>query len=290
MPEIGYLNGRFSPLEAIRLSPDDRGFLFGDGVYEVVRAYRGKPVFWIDHFIRLQRSTGAIQIPVPFDQKSFQKILFDGLHQCRFSEVKIYIQITRGVAPRDHAFPSGCEPTVFMSFREMEPLPAAYHEEGVRAITVPDIRWGRCDIKSLNLLPNVLAKEQARASGAYEAIFVRDDQVMEGATSNLFMVLGEKVCTPLINHQVLAGVTQGQVMRMARELGMDVECRPCSLQDLLTADEVFLTGTTIEVLPVIDIDGRPVGQGKRGMVTQKLHGKFVSSLFQLYRSEIGHSL
>ena len=276
MPDIGYWNGQFSSLQDIRLSPEDRGFLFGDGVYEVIRAYQGVPAFAGDHFNRLVRSAGEIRIPVPFDQATFQEILLSGIRQSGYSEVKIYIEITRGVAPRDHVFPAPCEPTVFFSFREMGKVPSEWRLKGVSVITVPDIRWNRCDIKSLNLLPNVLAKQQAKEAGVFEAIFIREGSVMEGATSNVFMVCQGGIYTPLINHQVLAGVTQQHVMRTAQRLGKGMECRSISLEELMRADEVFLTGTTIEILPVVAIDGCPVGQGEPGALTKELQRGFAS--------------
>ena len=183
MPDIGYLNGRFSPLEEISISPDDRGFLFGDGVYEVIRAYHGVPAFWGDHFARLARSAKEIQLPFALEYVEFQDILFTGLQQSGYAEGKIYIQITRGVAPREHVFPAMGKPTVFLSFREMAPLTTDLTTQGVKVITVPDIRWDRCDIKSLNLLPNVLAKQRAQEAEAFEAIFVRDGCLAAGALS-----------------------------------------------------------------------------------------------------------
>jgi len=278
VPDIGFLNGQFSLLENIRLSPEDRGFLFGDGVYEVIRAYRGTPAFWEDHFNRLLRSAGAIKLPLPFDQMTFRDILYDGIRQSDYSEVKIYIQLTRGVAPRDHIFPSPCNPTVFLSFREMAKLSLDFQMNGVSVIALPDLRWGRCDIKSLNLLPNVLAKQQAKEAGVFEAIFMRENLVMEGATSNLFMIRHGVISTPLINHQVLAGVTQLHVMQVAKDLGKTIECRPISLEELMAADEVFLTGTTIEILPVVSIDGFMINQGKPGILTQELQRNFASLL------------
>ena len=278
MPDIGYLNGQFSLLEDIRLSPEDRGFLFGDGVYEVIRAYRGTPAFWGDHFLRLVRSAGEIQLPIPFDQATFQNILLSGIRQSGYSEVKIYIQLTRGVAPRDHSFPSPCQPTIFLSFREMGRQSSDYWAKGISVITVPDTRWGRCDIKSLNLLPNVLAKQRAKEAGVFEALFIRENMVMEGATSNLFMVLQGALYSPLINHQVLAGVTQQHVMQVARDLGRSMECRPILLKELMGADEVFLTGTTIEVLPVVKVDDRQIGKGVPGPITKELQQRFVTSL------------
>jgi len=274
MPDIGYLNGRFSPLEEISISPDDRGFLFGDGVYEVIRAYHGVPAFWGDHFARLARSAKEIQLPFALEYVEFQDILFTGLQQSGYAEGKIYIQITRGVAPREHVFPAKEKPTVFLSFREMAPLTTDLTTQGVKVITVPDIRWDRCDIKSLNLLPNVLAKQRAQEAEAFEAIFVRDGLVREGATSNIFILKNGEISTPERNQFVLAGVTQHQVINLARKQGRDVQLRPLPLELVFEADEVFLVGTTIEVLPVTNIDGKGVNNETPGPVTRSLQQQF----------------
>ena len=188
MPDIGYLNGRFAPLEEIAISPDDRGFLFGDGIYEVIRAYHGVPVFWEEHYSRFIRSSTEIRISFHLDPQDFYRLLLNGLQQSGYAEGKIYIQLTRGVAPREHGFPLNTEPTVFISFREMRALPMEMIKQGVKVITVPDIRWDRCDIKCLNLLPNVLAKQKAQDANVFESIFIRDGLVVEGATSNIFIV------------------------------------------------------------------------------------------------------
>lgn len=281
MTDIGYLNGQFAPLEEIKISPDDRGFLFGDGVYEVIRAYHGVPAFWGEHFARLVRSAREIQLAFSLEQTDFQRLLLSGLQRSGYQEGKIYIQVTRGVAPREHAFPSKGEPTVFLSFRKMVALPMEVSQGGVSVITCPDIRWDRCDIKSLNLLPNVLAKQKAREAKAFEAIFVREGWVSEGATSNIFAVKDGVIITPERNHFVLAGVTQQQVVTLARAKGMDVQFRPISISDLLQSEEVFLVGTTIEVLPVIQINGEPVRDGTPGPITtilQKQFGAYVSDL------------
>ncbi len=274
MPDIGYLNGRFSPLEEISISPDDRGFLFGDGVYEVIRAYHGVPAFWGDHFARLARSAKEIQLPFALEYVEFQDILFTGLQQSGYAEGKIYIQITRGVAPREHVFPAKEKPTVFLSFREMAPLTTDLTTQGVKVITVPDIRWDRCDIKSLNLLPNVLAKQRAQEAEAFEAIFVRDGLVREGATSNIFILKNGEISTPERNQFVLAGVTQHQVINLARKQGRDVQLRQIPLELVYEADEVFLVGTTIEVLPVTNIDGQGVNNEAPGPVTLSLQQQF----------------
>lgn len=274
MPDIGYLDGQFSPLEEIRISPDDRGFLFGDGVYEVIRAYHGVPAFWGEHFARLIRSAREIQLTVSLEPTDFQRLLLSGLQQSGYREGKIYIQVTRGVAPREHIFPSQGEPTVFLSFRNMNSLPTMVCQKGVSVITLPDIRWDRCDIKSLNLLPNVLAKQKAQDANAFEAIFVRDGWVTEGATSNIFIVKDGVIITPERNHFVLAGVTQQQVVTLARANGRDVRFRPIPISDLFQSDEVFLVGTTIEVLPVIQVNGELIRDGKPGPITITLQNQF----------------
>jgi len=281
MPDIGYLNGRFSPLEEIAISPDDRGFLFGDGIYEVIRAYHGVPAFWEEHCTRLVRSAKEIQLPFRIEPQEFHRLLQTGLQQSGYAEGKIYIQLTRGVAPREHGFPVNTEPTVFLSFREMSALPIDMTRQGVKVITVPDIRWDRCDIKSLNLLPNVLARQQAQEAQVFEAIFVRDGLVIEGATSNIFIVKDGQLRTPERNHFVLSGVTQQQVINLAQEKGQDVQFDRITLNLLSEADEVFLVGTTIEVLPVVNVDGQTIHNGTPGPVTCALQQRFTDLVAQL---------
>lgn len=281
MPDIGYLNGRFSLLEEIAISPDDRGFLFGDGIYEVVRAYHGVPAFWEEHYIRLLRSAKEIRLPFHIEQQDFQSLLLTGLQQSGYAEGKIYIQLTRGVAPREHGFPLNTEPTAFFSFREMNALPIQMIREGVKAITVPDIRWARCDIKSLNLLPNVLAKQEAQEAQVFEAILVRNGLVIEGATSNIFIVKNGQLQTPERNNFVLSGVTQQQVINLAQVKGQKVKFDQLTLNDLYQADEVFLVGTTIEVLSVVGVDGETIGNGHPGPVTRTLQQGFADLVSQL---------
>lgn len=281
MPDVGYLNGRFSPLGEIFISPDDRGFLFGDGVYEVVRAYHGVPAFWADHCTRLIRSAGEIHIPLSIEPKDFHRLLLDGIQQSGYAEGKIYIQITRGVAPREHGFPVKTEPTVFLSFREMNALPVELIRQGVKVITIQDIRWDRCDIKSLNLLPNVLAKQQAQEAKVFESVFMRDGLVIEGATSNIFIVKDGRLHTPERNHFVLSGVTQQHVINLAKEQGEQVQFDKITLDVLLGADEVFLVGTTIEVLPVVNVDGKRIHNGIPGPITCSLQRRFAESVAQL---------
>lgn len=281
MPDIGYLNGRFLPLEEIAISPDDRGFLFGDGIYEVIRAYHGVPAFWEDHCTRLVRSAKEIQLPFCIKPQDFYSLLLIGLQQSGYAEGKIYMQITRGVAPREHGFPANPEPTVFLSFREMGALPIEWTRQGVKVITVPDIRWDRCDIKSLNLLPNVLAKQQAQEAKVFEAIFVRNGFVIEGATSNIFIVKDGQLRTPERNHFVLSGVTQQQVINLAQEHAQEVQFDRMTLDALYQADEVFLVGTTIEVLPVVVVDGQTIQDGIPGPMTCALQQHFTNVVSHL---------
>ena len=281
MQDIGYLNGRFSPLEEIAISPDDRGFLFGDGIYEVIRAYHGVPAFWEEHCTRLVRSAKEIQLPFRIEPQEFHRLLQTGLQQSGYAEGKIYIQLTRGVAPREHGFPVNTEPTVFLSFRKMSVLPIDMTRQGVKVITVPDIRWDRCDIKSLNLLPNVLARQQAQEAQVFEAIFVRDGLVIEGATSNIFIVKDGQLRTPERNHFVLSGVTQQQVINLAQDQGQDVQFDRITLNALSEADEVFLVGTTIEVVPVVNMDGKIIHNGNPGPVTCSLQQRFTALVAQL---------
>ncbi|GJL67503.1 MAG: aminotransferase [Nitrospirales bacterium] len=284
MPDIGYLNGHFSPLEAVKISPDDRGFLFGDGVYEVIRAYHGIPAFWYAHFNRLVRSAKEIQLHFSLGQADFQRLLLHGLQQSGYQEGKIYIQVTRGVAPREHTFPPIGEPTVFLAFRKMVALPTEVCQRGVNVITLPDTRWHRCDIKSLNLLPNVLAKQKAREANAFEGIFVRDGLVTEGATSNIFAVKNGTVITPERNHLVLAGVTQQQVVTLAQAKGLNVQFRPIPISEFLESDEAFLVGTTIEILPVIQVNGKTLRDGKPGPITTILKQQFTAHVSGLAMS------
>ncbi len=285
MPDIGYLNGRFSPLEEISISPDDRGFLFGDGIYEVVRAYHGVPAFWDDHCTRLNRSAKEILLPFAFEPQTFHRLLLTGLQQSGHAEGKIYIQITRGVAPREHGFPTETEPTIFLSFREMDALPIELTGQGVKVITVPDIRWSRCDIKSLNLLPNVLAKQKAQEAKVFESIFMRDGYVIEGATSNIFIVKDGQLRTPERNHFVLSGVTQQHVINLAQEHGQKVQFDQITLAALHEADEVFLVGTTIEVLPVVNVDGKKIHNGIPGPNTCALQQRFTDVVARIKKSE-----
>ena len=275
MPETAFLNGRFLPLAEATVSIEDRGFQFGDGVYEVIRTYRGRPFKLDAHLARLDRSAQAIDLRQPYPFERWVEYVTEGLRLGDFPETKIYVQITRGTAPRDHAYAPDLQPTVLMTFRELQPLNAIVQSTGVAAMTMKDIRWGRCDIKSINLLANVLARQQAKTRGVFESILVRDGQVTEGAVSNVFMVQDGKLITAPEGGWILSGVTRQVVLELARHEGLTVQERYCSEQELLGATEVFLTGTTVEVLGVVHIDGKQIGKGQPGPVTRSLAKRFL---------------
>lgn len=270
MPDIACVNGRFSPLADAVVGIEDRGFQFGDGVYEVIRTYRGQPFFLEEHLARLERSTRALQLSIGHTATQWTSLIHEGLRLSRFPETKIYLQITRGPAPRDHPFPIDLAPTTVLTFRELRPLEASVRHAGVRAITTDDIRWGRCDIKSVNLLPNVLARQQAKEAGVFEAILIREGLVTEGSVSNVMVVRNGTVQTAPEGPRILSGVTRAIVLELARKEGLPVSEAFVTREELFTASEVFLTGTTVEVLPVMLIDGRVIGTGGPGPVSQIL--------------------
>jgi len=275
MGEMAFVNGRFLPLAGASVSIEDRGFQFGDGVYEVIRTYRGRPFMLHAHLARLNRSAEAIGLRQPYSLERWTGYMEEGLRLAAFTESKIYVQITRGVAPRDHAYAPQLEPTVVMTIRELHPLSPAVQTAGVDAITLDDIRWGRCDIKSLNLLPNVLARQQAKEAGAFEAILVKNGEVTEGSVSNVIVVDNRTLMTAPEGPRILSGVTREVVLRLARQEGLEVHEQYPSREKLFGAPEVFLTGTTVEVLPVVRIDGKPIGSGEPGPVTRQLAKRFM---------------
>ena len=274
MPNIAYVNGHFSPLEEATIPIEDRGFQFGDGVYEVVRTYGGVPFRLYDHLSRLESSARAVSIPVPLSRTDWEALIREGVQRSEFAACLVYIQLTRGVAPRAHLFPSPAKPTVVMTFRAIPETDGALQQRGVPVVTLPDLRWGRCSIKSLNLLANVLAKQEARDAGAMEAILVKDGLVTEGCSSNVCLVRDGTIITPPLSDQLLAGVTRAVVLELARKHGITVDEREVPEEELTRGEELFLIGTTIEVLPVSTLNGVSVGNRMPGPVTQTVSEAF----------------
>ena len=270
MPDVAFINGRFLPWQDATVSIDDRGFQFGDGVYEVVRTYGGVPFELEAHLDRLDRSAKELQILQPYSHAQWAQWITEGLGQAGYREAKVYVQITRGAAPRDHAFPLDIPPTVVMTIRELRPLGSEVRQAGAVACTCEDLRWGRCDIKSLNLLGNVLAREEARKAGVFEAILVKDGLVTEGSLSNVMAVQSGTIVTAPEGPRILSGVTRTVVLGLAKKVRIPIEERFLPVEALYKADEVFLTGTTIEVLGVVRVDGKTIGSGQPGPITKTL--------------------
>lgn len=270
MPEVAYINGRIMPIAEAKVSIDDRGYHFADAVYEYIAGYHGQ-LFALDaHLDRLERSLRALRFP-PVDRNAIRNAVIDTFKAAAIDKAGIYLQISRGVAPRNHAFPPSPHPQVVITVRPIHETPGQYLQDGISAITVEDIRWGRCDIKTVQLLPNVLARQQALDTGAQDAIFLGPEEVVREATSaNLFIVLGNRLETHPLTANILPGVTRAFLIAVCREEGIDVQEVFFRRETMAAADEVFLTSTVAEVLPVTRIDGVPIGKGRPGPVTQKL--------------------
>ena len=270
-----YLNGAYMPRAEARVSVDDRGFLFGDGVYEVTRAREGRLFEPARHFARLARGLQGLAIawPAGLDPAGLQGISERLLREngLESGDATVYLQITRGASERRHHFPPPeTRPTVFLAATRLA-VPEELRLRGAQAITTPDLRWARCDLKTVNLLPNVLAKQQAVAAGAFEAILVRDGVVTEGASSNLFAVIDGVLRTHPATERILAGITREVVLELAGELGLRAVEDAIPLAELRGASEVMVTATTADVMPVVAVDRRPVGAGASGPMARALH-------------------
>jgi D-alanine transaminase len=287
MPTIACVNGRFLPITQAKVSVEDRGFQFGDGVYEVVRSYHGR---LLDaHLERLEQSAAAIRLSMRYSRAQWRRLILRAYGLSRFPEAKVYLQLTRGVAPRDHRFPKSVRPTVVITVRKLDPLPETVRRKGVRVITTPDLRWARCDVKSLNLLANVLAREEARAAGVFEAILVRDGHVTEGSVSNVFCVINGAVTTSPTDPSILPGITRAVTLDLIRREGLRLVERAVGVEELRGAEEVFLTGTTVEIVSVVAVDGKAIGNGAPGPVTQRLAQAFAAMVEAECRTTAGAS-
>ena len=265
-----YLNGAFLPPVEARVSAFDRGFIFGDGVYEVIPVFGGRLFRLPHHLARLGNSLREIRMTNPLPAAEWQRV-FERLVEIQGGgELSIYLQITRGVAPRDHAFPPNLAPTVFAYAAPLKYPPAEEVERGIAAITAPDIRWLRCDIKAIALLPNVLLRSQATDEAAAEAILLRDGFMTEGAASNIFVVRSGRLVTPPKGPLILPGVTRDLVLELARAHGTPCAEEAVSEAALRAADEVWMTSSTKEILPITRLDGKPVGGGKPGPLHARL--------------------
>ncbi len=268
-----YLNGRFLAKAEALISPDDRGFLFADGVYEVIRGVRGHLFEEDAHLARMANGIRALSLPTPpgglesLAVAARELLARNELTDC---ESTIYLQLTRGVAPRSHAYPpASTSPTVYAIASRFQP-PRASQDAGAAAITHEDIRWARCDLKTINLLANSWAKQTAVEAGAFEAIFVRDGRVTDGASSNVFAVLGGALCTPPLSRYMLPGITREVVIALARAARLDVREQEITAAELRGADELFISGTTTDVTPIVRLDGQTICGGVPGPVSRLL--------------------
>jgi D-alanine transaminase len=273
--DIGYINGDYLPRAEIRISPDDRGFLFADGVYEVARWYEGDYLDLESHITRLKRSLTGLRISWP-GADSFRKIAHRliELNDLKGSQSLVYLQVTRGEAPRGHAFPvPEIKPTIYSFVRRLNP-DRGYITTGIRALLKKDIRWSRCDIKSVSLLPNILGFQDAREADCQECIFVRDEMITECAHSNIFLVVDGILHTHPESENILSGITRKNVLKLAQEAGIQVHETAVPESGLREASEIFLTNTSLEIAPVISVNGMKIGNGTPGPVTNLLRVKF----------------
>jgi D-alanine transaminase len=273
MPELLYLNGEVMPLAEGKVSVEDRGFQFADGIYDVAAVYDGVPYELPEHVQRLFQSAAGIELAIPHTPAEVEGIARRLVADSGFPQCIVYIQVTRGHARRRHAFPPEVRPTLLLYVREFSGHPPENYTLGIRTITVPDDRWGRCHIKSIALLANVLAKERAHRAGAYEAIYYSPEGLVhEGSSSNVFCVLAGTVTTPPLSHKLLPGLTRRRLLVLAPKAGIPVAERELTLAELKAAQEVFITGTTSEVMPVRQVDDVIIGRGAPGPVSQRLRG------------------
>ncbi|TNC96959.1 MAG: D-alanine transaminase [Gallionellaceae bacterium] len=278
-----YLNGSFLPIEEAKIPVLDRGFIFGDGVYEVIPVYSRRAFRLSEHLQRLQHSLNGIQLKNPHSESEWTNILNELIQRNVCEDQYLYLHITRGVAKRDHAFPNPpVPPTVFVMSNPLTTPSAELLKSGIACITVTDNRWLRCDIKAIALLPNVLLRQAAVAAGCAEAILIRDDEFMtEGAASNIFVVKNGTLLAPPKDNLMLPGITYDVILEIAAANGIPHEVRKVMKEEVFGADELLLTSSTKEVMAITTLDGKPVGNGKPGAMFAKLH-----PLYQTFKQEV----
>jgi len=286
MPRQAYVNGRYVPHGEAAVHIEDRGYQFADGVYEVVPVYNGTLVDEDLHLDRLDRSLGELRIARPMTRPALKLVSRELMRRNGLSNGFLYMQVTRGVAPRDHKFPKDARPALVMTTRQVKPHSEQVLSEGLKVITIPDQRWERCDIKSVSLLPNVLGKQQAVEAGAYEAWQVDGDgKVTEGTSTNAWIVTADnKVVTRDATHSILNGITRLSLIELIKAEGYALEQRAFSVEEAREAREAFLTSSTSFVLPITQLDGQPIGNGHPGILTGKLRQHYIDYMNSLKQS------
>lgn len=274
MSEIVYLNGEFMPVEEARIPVLDRGFIFGDGVYEVVPVYSRHPFRLAEHLQRLQYSLDKVRISNPKTDAEWAGLVNEIVKRNSGDDQSVYFQVTRGVAKRDHAFPKGVTPTVFMMSSPLVTPAPALVESGAACVTARDYRWLNCDIKSVSLLGNCLLRQLSADAGAVETILFRDGKLTEASSSNVFVVKNGVLLTPPKDNFVLPGITYDVVLEIARDREFEVEVRAVTEAEVRSADEIWVTSSTKEVLAVTTLDGKPVGEGRPGPLFRRMHALY----------------
>ena len=272
-----YLNGEFLPIEEAKISVLDRGFIYGDGVYELIPVYNRRPFRMPQHLARLQRSMDGIGLRNPHTDAEWKTIVRDLIERMSFADQGVYFQVTRGVAKRDHAFPIGVRPTVFMMSNPLVLPTAEQVEHGVAVVTAPDQRWLHCDLKTTSLLGNALARQRAVAAGAVETVLFREGYLTEASATNVLIVRDGVIVAPPKDNQILPGVTYDAAFELAREGGLAMEVRSVPKAEAMSADEMWLSSSTKEVLAVTTVDGQAYGAGKPGPVFREMHALFQRS-------------
>ncbi len=278
MPRIAYVNGTYVRAAEAAVSIDDRGYLFADAVYEVWSVFDGRLADLDGHLNRLERSLRELQIAMPMPRGSLFVVLNEVVRRNQIKEGMVYLQVSRGVAPRDHVFPENVKPAVVITARPVDREAAARKaESGIKAMSAPDIRWGRCDIKTVGLLPNVLAKQAAKEQGAGEVIFVdANGLVTEGGSTNVYIVGADDVIrTRSLKANILAGVTRLNLLSVIADLGLEIREEAFTLADAKTAKEVFISAATSLVMPIVAIDGDKIGNGLPGPVALSLRDSYI---------------
>jgi D-alanine transaminase len=289
MPRIAYVNGRYLPHRRAAVHIEDRGYQFADGVYEVIAVQGGRLVDLEPHLRRLARSLGELAIAPPMSDAALRHVLAEVRRRNHVRDGMVYLQVTRGIAPRDHAWPKGLKPAIVVTAKSYKGPPAEAREKGVRVLSMPDLRWKRCDIKTTSLLPNVLAKQAAREGEAFEALFVDEaGRVTEGSSTNVWIVTRKgRLLTRPADEAILNGITRQAVIALARAAGFAFEERCFTLREAKVAAEAFLTSTTAFIVPIIAIDGARIGDGTPGPLTRRLNSQYRDYVARAVRADDG---
>jgi D-alanine transaminase len=280
-----FLNGKFLPIEQATVPVLDRGFIFGDGVYELIPVYSRAPFRMDEHLARLEKSLGAVRIKNPYPREKWREIILQLIAKQSWNDQGVYLQVTRGVAKRDHAFPAGVEPTVFMMCNPLVNPPKEVVEKGAAAVSAVDYRWHRCDIKSISLIGNCLLRQVSADAGAVETILFRDGKLTEASASNVFVASNGVLLSPPKSNLILPGITYDVVVEIAQAAKIPLEFRDVTEAEVRAADEVWVSSSSKEILAIVTLDGKPVGNGKPGPLFRKAYQGYQEFKAKVMRKE-----